>query len=592
MAITPSTPEQSPAKALQRKVLPKVFDITERRHPRFNLMVRHWRFMLESYSGGPEYLYKGVMVNQPAGMRAGIHNANDRNLFKYFKEGQDEYQDRVMRSHRKNYSKKVVDQIRSFIARKPPVRKAESASEVLEKFWKNVDGKGRSIDRFMMIVLQWVEVFGIVWLFVDKPRGRSATFEDELQDGMPFVRAVPPYDVLDAGFDSMGKLKWILMREVRRLDDDPMLGSPEIPHFVLWTRESFKVFRKTLGGTAADRKTQPFVLVDEGAHGLGEVPFRAVRFSDTDDSFVAPGVLDDIAALDRSIYNKQSQLDTIILDQTFSQLTMPADAVILNNAVRSESNADAINSSRELTRRRVLEMGTKRTFLYNGMASHSPKYISPDASQALTIQNEIKKEIEEVYRLAGLLGEVGREVKTQTGVSKAYDFDRINKVLAFAAKELEIADQWLAKTAEQWMELGKKREIPTDLIQYPDNFDIIGLLEALEIAIRADEYDLHSPTAEAELRRQMLARLFPNATEKQLKTMMDEIETIRDREIQMHERGPLNPGDVPPGGGGQGDLEPAGTRGAGGGARPPGEGPPTRPTVNQARSAERGQPES
>jgi hypothetical protein len=589
MAVAPTSSAQSPSKALRRTRRNQVFDVTKRRHARFNLMEKHWRFLLESYNGGPEYLYKGIAAHSSTGVRQGLSEINRTNLFKNLKEGNGEYLERMLRSHRKNYSKKVVDQIRSFIARKPPMRKTEDADTALAEYWKNADGRGRDIDRFMALATQWLAAMGVIWILVDKPMNEFDSFDDELDSGLPFARIFFPFDVLDSGFDSLGHLKWVLVREVRREDDDPMAESPVEEHFVLWDRQTWRVFRQNPNSEEA--KTKPFIEVESGEHGLGVVPFRRVMFSESDDPFVAGGLLDDIAYLDRSVFNKQSQLDTIIVDQTFSQLVMPTDGVILNSPNRSETGADAIEASRELTRSRLQEMGTKRMFLFNGLSQHPPRYISPDGISLEGIQKEIDKEIKEIYRLAGLLGEVGREVKTQTGVSKAYDFDRLNKVLSFVAQELELADKWIAKIVMRWMALDTPRELPVDLVQYPENFDIMGLLELLDIAVRSDEYGLDSPTADTELRRMVTVKLLPGLTEETLRTILAEQEKAKDQRIKMAERLPLDPAAVPPNEDPRAPR-PSERRGAGGGARQPGAGPPTRPTIQQANSAEAGQGES
>src|SRR3990167_6005243 len=211
MSTTPTTVPMAAHEAL--RVKQKVADITTRRHPAFNLLEGHWRFLTESYEGGPGYLFRGVQKSVPAGHYSSLLGMYDQNLFKYFKEGENEFRDRMMLANRKNYSKKLVDQIRSFVARKPATRKHESADETTRAFWDNADGQGRSMDRVMMMVLQWAMVDGIVWIQVDKPSSGFSTFADELDGGLPTIRLWFPFDVLDASFDQRGQLNWILVRE-------------------------------------------------------------------------------------------------------------------------------------------------------------------------------------------------------------------------------------------------------------------------------------------------------------------------------------------------------------------------------------------
>jgi hypothetical protein len=594
MARMHTLSSMSPSKAFRRTQSGEfVFDISERRHPRFNLMEKHWRFLLESYEGGPEYLYKGIqgLQNRRPGQHLSLVDLNRVNLFQYFKEGNAEFRGRMMRARRVNYCKKIANQLRAFVARKPPVRREESAPRDLQRFWKNADGRGRDIDRTMGLALQWAEVFGVVWACVDKSRTVFETAASERDEGMPYVKFYFPFDVLDAGFDDLGRLKWILVREVRRTDPDPEMPSPLINHYIAWDRMGYRVWVKNRNQRIEVNDRAPTLLVDQGQHNLGFVPFVPIRFAESDDPFISPGLLDDIAYLDRAVFNHSSQLDTIIYDQTFSQLVMPTDGLVLNEPERTEGDPSTIgvSASRDATRRRVLETGTKRVFLFNGQASHAPQYISPDATQADVVRQTIKDETDEIYRTANLLGDVGRDVRTQTGVSKAYDFDRLNKVLAFAAQELQIAEFLIAEMVLRWLKPFKEGEatspvkLPPDLVSYPENFDIMGLLETLDIAFRSDEYGLNSPTADKLMHEQVIRKLLPHATTEQMKSILDDLEKAEKLQREMLERLPLDPladphadPDAQPG-------DESHTRGPGGGARRPGDGGPRPPTRQQAR---------
>lgn len=601
MSRTPTTAEEAASQAFRhtrKDEPPKVFDPTERRHPRFNLFEKHWRFLHESYVGGPEYLYKGLTVGKPAGEGESGGRIGHSNLFKYFKEGNEEYVDRLLRSHRNNYTKKVVDQIKSFVAKKPPTRRWENASETLTRFWKNSDGRGRNIDRTMSSVLQWAEVFGVTWMLVDKPHEEFTNFEDELDFGLPYIKHYFPFDVLDGGFTDRGVLKWVMVRDFIRKDDDPLQAPGITTIYTIWDRTRFLAIKKAPKPEGSQPSDLRFVKVPElsGVHDLGVVPMHPVRFSDSEDPFISPGLVDDISYLDRDIFNKQSQLDTIVLDQTFSQLTMPTDAVILNDPTRAEETSTDVSPTAQqaqAARKRIIEMGTKRVFLFNGNASHPPKYISPDATQVDAVRNIIKDEVTEIYRIAGLLGEVGREVRTQSGTSKAYDFDRLNKVLAFAAKEVEFAEWWAAMIVSLWMslpgdEVSAATSMPADLVSYPETFDIMGLLEELDIGVRSEEFDYWSPTARAEIRKKLLQKQFPSATDKLLNEMYEEVDARLEKEKLAFERG-IDP-DLDP------DMDPGRVvergseiRGQGGGARAPGAGPPVRPDRQTAGAADRGE---
>src|SRR5690606_18711651 len=103
-------------------------------------------------------------------------------------------------------------------------------------------------------------------------------------------------------------------------------------------------------------------LIGVGEHKLGRVPAVPVDHIVSDNPYWAMSLVDDIAYLDRAVANYLSNLDAIIQDQSFSQLVMPAQAL---------TPGDDSNN-------KLIELGTKRIFTYDGAAGGKPEYISPD----------------------------------------------------------------------------------------------------------------------------------------------------------------------------------------------------------------------
>jgi hypothetical protein len=96
------------------------------------------------------------------------------------------------------------------------------------------------------------------------------------------------------------------------------------------------------------------------------VPVLPGRHVIGDNRYTVAGLINDIAYLDRAVANYLSNLDAIIQDQTFSQLAMPAQA-----CCRATDKYE-----------KLVEMGTKRIFLYDGEGGAKPEYLSPDVKQA------------------------------------------------------------------------------------------------------------------------------------------------------------------------------------------------------------------
>src|SRR5665213_343188 len=87
----------------------------KRRHPQYNEMLPSWIFAEETYNGGREWF------------RAG-------NIFRYVKEGDKEFKDRVDRCYRFNHTREVVDLVQKYIFKSPVTRSEDAPPEIVE-FW-------------------------------------------------------------------------------------------------------------------------------------------------------------------------------------------------------------------------------------------------------------------------------------------------------------------------------------------------------------------------------------------------------------------------------------------------------------------------
>jgi len=252
-------------------------------------------------------------------------------------------------------------------------------------------------------------------------------------------------------------------------------------------------------------------MVDSGDHGLGIVPVVLADNIISDEEYCAQSLIDEIAYLDRAVANYLSNLDAIIQDQTFSQLAMPAQ-----NVLPGEDNYT-----------KLTEMGTKRIFLYDGEGGAQPFYLSPDPKQAQMILAVINKIISEIYHTVGLAGERTKQdnavgIDNSSGVAKAYDFERVNALLAAKADSLEAVENKIAHIVAKWS--GEDARIEKDLVSYPDDFDTRGLYDEFDIAARL--MLISAPDAvRQEQMKAVLDKLFPQLAKDLRKKMEAELKS-------------------------------------------------------------------
>ena len=461
--LAPVTDEQKKLRAL-----------IERRHPAYDENIDHWDFMEDTYEGGREWFKE--------------------NIFRYIKEGDTEYADRLNRAYRFNHSREVVDLLNKYLFKQVVARNEKDAPESVKKFWKKSTRNGLGIKDLSRQVSKKASIYGRIGIVIDNTAGVApgpvVSKADEKKVGVrTYAYIVGPEQLLDYAFDEEGALEWILIAECSRDDADPFTSSgEERERYRLWTKNDWRLFEEIKEGRKKVVKE-----IDSGVHGLGMVPVVLADNIITDEEYCAPALIDDIAYLDRAVGNYLSNLDAIIQDQTFSQLAMPAQ-----NVMPGEDNYT-----------KLTEMGTKRIFLYDGESNTQPFYLSPDVKQSQLILEVVNKIISEIYHTVGLAGERTKQdnamgIDNSSGVAKAFDFERVNALLAAKADSLEIVENKIATIVAKW----NGEDLEDDLVSYPDDFDTRGLYDEFDIAARL--MLISAPeTVRQEQMKSVLDKLFP-----------------------------------------------------------------------------------
>lgn len=491
----------------------------ERRHPHYADLEAHWRFVDATYKGGRKWFSK--------------------NIFRYMKEGEKEFADRLDRAYRFNHTREVVELVQKYLFKGSVKRNLDEAPEPLKEFWTRTSLSGMPIEQFMRLVSTTNSIFGRVAVVVDNNYKVSGLTTEENRplseeeaktlDTRVYAYVVQAPDILDYAWDEDGdgELLWVKLRETYRDDSDPLHSSGLVMERIrLWTRSHWYVFEEievddaqstdgkvvlAANGSASLKRKREVRVTDQGEHGLGFVPVRFADHIAAENPYSAPGLIDDIAYLDRAVANYLSNLDAIIQDQTFSQLAIPAQAL--------QPGEDQYT--------KILEMGTKRIFVYDAGsgATARPGYISPDPKQAGVIIMVINKIINEIYHTIGLAGERTKEdnavgIDNSSGVAKAYDFERVNSLLFGKGKSCETLENWMARTVMAW----HQKDLDENLVSYPATYDIARLADEL-----ANAEALKKIEAPAELRRQQMRqvveKIFPQLKEDIREKILADIES-------------------------------------------------------------------
>lgn len=460
----------------------KLLEFLKRRHPEYALSLPHWNFLESCYEGGRAWF--------------------PENIFRYIKEGDIEFSDRLSRAYRFNHTREVVDLVDKHLF-KQEVSRSDDAPDFIKRFWASTTLNGLSIKDFMREISKKTSTVGRPWIVVDNTNTGSVTSLADEKNGLvsTYAYVVSPKDLLDMSYDDHGVLNWVLIREQTRDDESPIESSGALAdRYRLWERDSWTLFTPFKDGTQTRVKVE-----GPNEHGLGVVPVIPADCMISNELYTSSALIDDVAYLDRAVANYLSNLDAIIQDQTFSQLAMPAQGM--------EPGEDG--------RDKAVEMGTKRVFTYNGEGGAKPFYLSPDIKQAQLILQVINKIIGEIYHTVGLAGERTKDDNSQgidnsSGVAKAYDFERVNSLLVSKADSLELIENRLVQLVAKWH--GKEIPVSDRMVEYPDTFDVRGLYDEFEIAARLALIEAPKGVRREQM-ESLIDKLFPKI-KKELRTKM------------------------------------------------------------------------
>jgi hypothetical protein len=370
---------------------------------------------MESYTGGEEY------------RRAG-------HLTRYNLETQGEYNARLANCPLDNHCQNVISTYVSFMFREEPEREFYSwaGQKDVEDFLADCDMEGRSLDAFMKQVSIWSSVFGMTWIIMTKPNLGAASLGQELEMGVrPYVNLITPLVCSDWKWERMpgGRYELSYFKYVEEVVD-------KISVVREWTRETIKTW------IVDDVKKTAFMEVEE-VNQLGKIPAILVYNTRGITKDIGISDIGDIADLQRSIYNLQSENEQSIRMDGHPSLVVPATAQL-------GSGAGAII---------VLQEGAD--------AGQNPYYLEHGGNGVSSIHSSIDKLVEAIDRISFTGGVRTTKTQTQSGISLETEFQLLNAKLAEKADNLELAEE------QMWILFGLYQNRTWEgEVEYPSSFNI------------------------------------------------------------------------------------------------------------------------
>lgn len=496
--------------------------IVDRQHPEYTANATRWRWLLDSLEGGETYrdaeygidLYRFPVRNlirhkreyPPAGPGG---SASRLDLRTNVEATDNDYELRRARTPVPTFVAEVVEDHLSRIYSHEVER--TSSGDRLAEFWKDVDGTGIPIDRFMSeTVAPLLYTLGQIDLLVDHPVAPAgevvATRADQerLDLGRAVASVVLPDRVRWWRLDPATKRYLeVLISEVE-LDDD---GKEEV-RFRLWNSAGWILF---------DDKGKE---IGRGDHAFGRVPI--VRVFDRRKyrcENVGQSRLEATAERMREYYNKDSE--SVLSDSIQAHPTLSGPEEYLTPEAEVPVGPGF-----------ALPMKRTADGSYQGWA-----FIEPPKGGAESIRankREIRDAIDRENCLAKPAGSAstggsGGSTVAQSGVSKSFDHVALNNRLSRLADVLQSAEMTLARLA--WVVLTDGTEAPETedaiVVRYSKEFDLLSSDELAKAIVELQSILSTAgaaPETELALVKAYVRQILPGLDDATYESLDDELE--------------------------------------------------------------------
>ncbi len=384
-------------------------------HEAYKLYMNRWQFLQDSYNGGFEYFH-------------------GKYLEPYYYESRDDYEKRLRMVGLDNHVKSVANIYNSFLFKKDPVRNLGNleTDPTVGAFMDDADLDGRSYKQFLMDVATWMQVYGNVWVIVDKVTTNAMTRAEELQQNVrPYVQLFHPLDVLDweytRGPNGFYELTYLKVKE-------------EIIQNTQFVREYTPTEINIYKISGQDRKGE-FVMTLPNE--LGKVPAACVYAQRSQVRGIGVSPLGDTADVTKEIYELNSEIEQIIRLTNHPSLVKTAD---------TEASAGA---------------GAIIQMPQNLDGNLKPYLLQPNGSSIDSVLKAIEKKVESIDRTNHLGGIRSPESRRLSGVAISSEFSQLSSRLATFASQLEHAEEMIWRLYALY-----EGTVFDGIVEYPRSFSI------------------------------------------------------------------------------------------------------------------------
>lgn len=446
-------------------------------HSQYTDRLTEWQFFNNSYEGGRRYYDGGYLYK---------HRNEDETDWKHRQEVACYY----------NFCQEIVDLYVSYLFQKEAEIDygALAKDPLFENFQNDADLKGNNLKSIMRESQRKASVFGHVAIVVDKPKSLSEdeveTRQDEQDKNIrPYIYRINPTDITDWKYERIGTQGYMLTMLKIKEEDDPET-------YRIWYRDRWELW--TI-------KKDQASLEEEGVNPLGEIPVVFLLNLGTDEDLIGRSDLNDIAYVNRHIYNLCSWNDENVENTCFAMLAKAKKVA----GEGGGSDDDAVGPSI------IVEYDPEA-------ANDRPYWLEPPGVSQETFDARLDRDVSEIHRMAKMGGvaatpaETGQGVKS--GIALELEFRQMNSTLAEKADNIEEAHERIVYLWAKWQGVTEAKAS----IDYPDDFNVEDLAQDIENAVEATALKI-SPKFNVEMKKRLVRVALPKLTAESAKEIEEEI---------------------------------------------------------------------
>ena len=416
-------------------------------HKDYKETITLWEYYIRSYNGGYDYTV-GQYLNR------------------YNLELDNEFNQRLGNTPCDNHCKNIIQIYSSFLFRVKPSRNFGSMinEPSLESFLKDADLEGNNFNSVIKQAQNYASIYGHCFMILDKPNIQARTRADELnQEIRPYLSLVTPENVLDWNFKREVNGKYYLDYLKIREEVDKDGGS----YFRIWYPDRIDtLYQKD--------QLEPQVI-DTADNLIGKIPAVILYNSKSHKKGIGQSDLQDIADLQKSIYNELSEIEQLI------RLTNHP-SLVKTPSVNASAGAGA-----------VIEMPEEID------SNLKPYLLQPSGANLQSIMDSIKHKVEAINRIAHTGAIRTTKQQVSSGIALQTEFELLNARLSDKADNLEIAEEQLFRLYAQFQNTTFDGEI-----NYPDSFNIRDYATDIQFYSMAKAMNLQSPTFNKEVDKEIV----------------------------------------------------------------------------------------